>query len=71
VKLADFGVSQVFDGTDEIARTDGTPAFLSPEAIAAGPFSGQAADIWAAGVTLYCMLYARLPFSASTCRRNY
>jgi serine/threonine protein kinase len=25
-------------------------------------FSGRAADIWALGVTLYCMVYNRLPF---------
>ena len=25
-------------------------------------FSGRAADIWALGVTLYCMIYNHLPF---------
>jgi serine/threonine protein kinase len=25
-------------------------------------FSGKAADIWALGVTLYCMIYKQLPF---------
>ena len=25
-------------------------------------FSGKAADVWALGVTLYCMIYNRLPF---------
>ena len=25
-------------------------------------FSGIAADIWALGVTLYCMIYNKLPF---------
>jgi serine/threonine protein kinase len=25
-------------------------------------FSGKAADIWALGITLYCMVYNQLPF---------
>jgi serine/threonine protein kinase len=25
-------------------------------------FSGKAADVWALGVTLYCMVYNQLPF---------
>lgn len=25
-------------------------------------FSGKATDIWALGVTLYCMIYKKLPF---------
>lgn len=25
-------------------------------------FSGKAADIWALGVTLYCMIFNKLPF---------
>jgi serine/threonine protein kinase len=39
----------------------GTPAFLSPEVVAGAPPS-IAADRWAVGVTLYVMVFGRLPF---------
>ena len=29
-------------------------------------FSGKAADIWALGVTLYCMIFNELPYWAET-----
>lgn len=30
-----------------------------------GKVSGKAADIWAAGVTLYCLVVGRLPFESN------
>ncbi|EKX50264.1 hypothetical protein GUITHDRAFT_104079 [Guillardia theta CCMP2712] len=63
VKLADFGTGQVLsEGEDTIAFSPGTPAFLAPEACRKGQYSGRAADIWAAGVTLYTFLHGRSPF---------
>jgi [calcium/calmodulin-dependent protein kinase] kinase len=34
--------------------------------VASKPVSGRAADIWSMGVTLYFMLYGRLPFQSNT-----
>jgi len=78
VKLCDFGVSSFTNkhksakvlGEDDIiyVGTCGTPAMLSPEALGGGhdsAFHGRPADVWAAGVTLYCMLYGRLPFTGA------
>jgi len=53
----------------ELAKTVGTPAFYAPELCSIdftqdiGPVTGQI-DVWALGVTLYCMLFARTPFQA-------
>lgn len=46
------------------AKSAGSPAFLPPELCVArhGDVSGKAADIWAMGVTLYCLKYGKLPF---------
>ncbi|XP_052799906.1 calcium/calmodulin-dependent protein kinase kinase 1-like isoform X2 [Mya arenaria] len=65
IKIADFGVSNEFTGTDVfLTSTAGTPAFMAPEALKEEKenFSGRALDIWAMGITLYCFLYGRCPF---------
>uniref|UniRef100_A0A2K6V4N6 calcium/calmodulin-dependent protein kinase n=1 Tax=Saimiri boliviensis boliviensis TaxID=39432 RepID=A0A2K6V4N6_SAIBB len=65
VKIADFGVSNQFEGNDaQLSSTAGTPAFMAPEAISDSgqSFSGKALDVWASGVTLYCFVYGKCPF---------
>lgn len=67
-KLVDFGVSAIAKpGDDRTESTVGTPAFRSPEmcTVKHGKISTFAADIWALGVTTYCMLTGRLPFKGS------
>eukprot|EP00755_Sulcionema_specki_P003300 Sspe_Gene.27367::Locus_11761_Transcript_1_1_Confidence_1.000_Length_1764::g.27367::m.27367/K07359/CAMKK2; calcium/calmodulin-dependent protein kinase kinase 2 len=66
-KWCDFGVSSArdADGTGEddlISDTDGTPAFLTPEQLNQQKIPGRMTDMWALGVTLYCMSFGRLPF---------
>merc|ERR1711899_205894 len=67
VKIADLGVSNEFDGTDALlTNTAGTPAFTPPESISHKPgdepYSGKAADIWSLGVTLFSLVYGKVPF---------
>ncbi|NXR12820.1 KKCC1 kinase, partial [Semnornis frantzii] len=65
VKIADFGVSNQFEGSDaQLSSTAGTPAFMAPEAIShtGKSFSGKALDVWAMGITLYCFVYGKCPF---------
>ncbi|XP_023338266.1 LOW QUALITY PROTEIN: calcium/calmodulin-dependent protein kinase kinase 2-like, partial [Eurytemora carolleeae] len=66
-KIADLGVSNEFDGNDAfLTSTVGTPAFTPPECLSQQPgeppYSGKAADIWSLGVTLYSLVYGRVPF---------
>ncbi|XP_064612261.1 calcium/calmodulin-dependent protein kinase kinase 1-like isoform X2 [Liolophura sinensis] len=66
IKIADFGVSNEFQGGDAfLTGTAGTPAFLGPEALKdeREKCSGKALDIWAMGITLYCFVFGHCPFA--------
>lgn len=67
LKIVDFGVSEMFiKGDDALKSTAGSPAFMPPELCSAEQrehISGKAADIWSMGVTLYCLVHGRVPFS--------
>jgi len=66
LKIVDFGVSEMFDKEGEMrtAKSAGSPAFMPPELCVPkhGQVSGKAADIWSMGVTLYCLMFGRIPF---------
>lgn len=74
VKISDFGVSYASDcGADEfeLAKTAGTPAFFAPELCVTStdtprPPITYKIDIWAFGVTLFCLLYGCVPFIADS-----
>jgi len=55
------------DDALELAKTVGTPAFYAPELCQTDPdedtppVTGQI-DLWALGITLYCLVFGRVPF---------
>lgn len=67
-KICDFGVSEKlekpFDEHDMMTKTAGTYHFFPPECCDPNIeiYSGKAADIWALGVSFYCILFNQLPF---------
>lgn len=67
LKIVDFGVSEFFKkGTNMFTgKAAGSPAFLPPELckVGHGEISGEAADIWSMGITLYCLCFGCLPFN--------
>ncbi|KAG4304135.1 hypothetical protein PORY_002499 [Pneumocystis oryctolagi] len=74
VKISDFGVSYCNtclseeENELELAKTAGTPAFFAPELCYCDPSKRSAVtkaiDIWALGITLYCLLFGCCPFTA-------
>jgi serine/threonine protein kinase len=71
VMKEEAGEGEEVVGDKELSKSVGTPAFWAPElcyedtsifADNAPPKISGALDLWSLGVTLYCMVYARLPF---------
>lgn len=75
LKIIDFGTSELYEESDFVktAKSAGSPAFLPPELSVANPgsISGRSADIWCMGVSLYCLIYGRLPFQGYNAPENY
>lgn len=76
IRLADFGTSRLVKHDEGSALSSspmsplrgvvtGTPYFKSPE-LFAGNSPTPASDMWAFGITLYALLYGKLPFRGST-----
>jgi serine/threonine protein kinase len=60
IKIADFGVSNQFEGEDAIiTNSAGTPAFMPPEALTekSSSWLGKPLDVWSMGITLYSFVY--------------
>ncbi|OLY83123.1 putative serine/threonine-protein kinase [Smittium mucronatum] len=64
LKISDFGASRIIHKDTVINQNQGTPAFMSPELYTsqADKVDDFAADVWALGASLYCMVFGRIPF---------
>ena len=66
LKLGDFGIARILNGTHDYARTCiGTPYYLSPEVWESKPYNSKS-DLWAMGCVLYEMTTLRHAFEAGT-----
>ncbi|KAF1820300.1 kinase-like protein, partial [Dissoconium aciculare CBS 342.82] len=66
-ELSEAETQDLGDEAKELAKTVGTPAFYAPELCNTDvsdeimPVT-KAIDVWALGITLFCMLFARTPY---------
>ncbi len=72
VKVLDFGIAKIIDGTDDdgpaLTRAGfvcGTPAYMSPEQ-ARGAKLDRRSDLYAVGVILYQLMVGQLPFESDS-----
>nr|XP_033782686.1 NUAK family SNF1-like kinase 1 [Geotrypetes seraphini] len=66
VKLADFGLSNVFQKNQFLETYCGSPLYAAPEIINGLPYQGPEVDCWALGVLLYALVYGAMPFDNSS-----
>ncbi|CEO94958.1 unnamed protein product (mitochondrion) [Plasmodiophora brassicae] len=74
VKIADFGVSLLFEGDNDFVKaTAGSVAFMAPEMCAPDSFmySAKKTDVWSAGVTLFAMVFGQCPITATSTAEMY
>lgn len=65
LKIGDFGVSKILDGTENCKTTAGTPLYFSPELIKGDHYSKKT-DIWSLGCVIYEICTLEKPFHAKT-----
>mmetsp|Transcript_4871 Transcript_4871/g.18268 ORF Transcript_4871/g.18268 Transcript_4871/m.18268 type:complete len:1298 (-) Transcript_4871:2929-6822(-) len=73
LKISDFGVShqfKLFEG-DRCKNFFGTPTFACPQIARGDDFSGEKADIWACGITLYFLITGKYPFEGESVFQLY
>nr|XP_045612941.1 uncharacterized protein LOC123767354 isoform X2 [Procambarus clarkii] len=68
-KIADFGLSNVFDEKHRLDTFCGSPLYASPEIVKGIPYTGPEVDCWSLGVLLYTLVYGAMPFDGSNFKR--
>ncbi|XP_060897943.1 NUAK family SNF1-like kinase 2 [Labrus mixtus] len=62
VKIADFGLSNLYRGDEYLQTFCGSPLYASPEIVNGRPYRGPEVDTWSLGVLLYTMVHGTMPF---------
>ncbi|KAM3858922.1 NUAK family SNF1-like kinase 1 [Diretmus argenteus] len=62
IKIADFGLSNLYHKDALLQTFCGSPLYASPEIVNGRPYHGPEVDSWALGVLLYTLVYGTMPF---------
>ncbi|NXV71880.1 NUAK2 kinase, partial [Atlantisia rogersi] len=62
IKIADFGLSNIYQHDKLLQTYCGSPLYASPEIINGRPYKGPEVDSWSLGVLLYILVHGTMPF---------
>ncbi|MED6270708.1 hypothetical protein CHARACLAT_013112, partial [Characodon lateralis] len=62
VKIADFGLSNLYNRDEYLQTFCGSPLYASPEIVNGRPYRGPEVDTWSLGVLLYTLVHGSMPF---------
>ncbi|XP_069489245.1 NUAK family SNF1-like kinase 2 isoform X2 [Ambystoma mexicanum] len=62
VKIADFGLSNLYQQDKYLQTYCGSPLYASPEIVNGRPYKGPEVDSWSLGVLLYTLVHGTMPF---------
>lgn len=62
IKIADFGLSNLYRGDKLLQTYCGSPLYASPEIVNGRPYRGPEVDSWSLGVLLYTLVHGAMPF---------
>uniref|UniRef100_A0A7M4EW99 non-specific serine/threonine protein kinase n=2 Tax=Crocodylus porosus TaxID=8502 RepID=A0A7M4EW99_CROPO len=62
IKIADFGLSNVYQQDKFLQTFCGSPLYASPEIVNGRPYKGPEVDSWSLGVLLYILVHGTMPF---------
>jgi serine/threonine protein kinase len=65
LKLTDFGFATMYDRTNPLTATCGTPEYVAPEVLEGKSYNSQV-DVWSCGVVIYILLCGFPPFYGDT-----
>ncbi|CAD8160099.1 unnamed protein product [Paramecium pentaurelia] len=71
LKVADFGLSNIYKDNDQVKTACGSPCYAAPEMLYGKIYGGQKSDIWSCGIILYAMLCGYLPFEHDNTKKLY
>lgn len=62
IKIADFGLSNLYQDDKFLQTFCGSPLYASPEIVNGRPYRGPEVDSWSLGVLLYTLVHGAMPF---------
>ncbi|KAL0978411.1 hypothetical protein UPYG_G00170110 [Umbra pygmaea] len=62
IKIADFGLSNLYRCDEYLQTFCGSPLYASPEIVNGRPYKGPEVDTWSLGVLLYTLVHGAMPF---------